>query len=567
MMKEYEEYFSDEALIECLCHVRLGRAAAIHERRFYRKVFELLPESDHTVLNEIFPPRRLWHRFRPRKGSRERISQHAFVGLRKCISWHRRNSPGTQWVQRFNQFLIDVQREVLTAKTFAFSRPQIVPQPKKGKNEFRAIASFPNVKDKIVDVINAKYLRENLELCLEDACRAFRSGKKRYLDRNSAIEDIYKIREKFPDLPLFVTECDIRGFFDCVHHQVAKQSLRRAIDLLTVRNPDVQIDPRAILYFQRYLEAYSFSKVTLSLEPRLQQQTNNPNAKFKWPISEGTGANTPDSLNFFHKDPNRCHIGVPQGGAHSCLIANLILDLADKEVCLALHAAGGEAVYLRYCDDIIIISSDEKTCRNATHAYYRALKSVKLPYHLPTSLNGSLRQFFEESKTKECYRWRSKALSERQFPSIQFLGYQVRYDGQIRIRPSSIKKQKDKIANLGDSLRSELKLRKAKVSSKRLMYRFNSKLWAFSSGRVQLHIDHEGALPMCWASGFRQLSKRPFSPSHIRALDQFAGKEGARLRRYLRKSKMGKSSEKKRCRNIGYFGKPFSHLRQFRTED
>jgi hypothetical protein len=162
-----------------------------------------------------------------------------------------------------NQFLADIQNEVLIGKSFKFSQPNIVPQAKKGKDEFRAIASFPNVKDKMVDILNAKYLRECLEPCLEDCCRAFRSGRKKHLDRNSAINDIYKIREKFGDRHLFVTECDIRGFFDCVHHNVARKSLKRAIDLLAVRDPGVQIDARSVMYFDRYLESYSFSRVAL----------------------------------------------------------------------------------------------------------------------------------------------------------------------------------------------------------------------------------------------------------------------------------------------------------------
>jgi hypothetical protein len=53
---------------------------------------------------------------------------------------------------------------------------------------------------------------------------------------------------------------------------------------------------------------------------------------------------------------------VPQGGAHSCLIANLILDLADKEVCLSLQSSQGDSVYLRYCDDIIIFCEENRLC-------------------------------------------------------------------------------------------------------------------------------------------------------------------------------------------------------------
>lgn len=563
-MKIYDEYFSDEALIKCLCRIRLNRAAAIHERRFYRKVFAFKAEADFTELNKLFPPRKLWHRFRPNKDRRQKTNNHAFMALQKCIRWHRQHAKNTDWVIRLDEFLTDLQEKVLRAKTFRFSEPVIVPQAKKNPNEFRAIASFPNVRDKIVDILNAKYLREHLEPCLEDASRAFRSGKKRHLNRNSAIDDIYRIREKHLGKPLAVTECDIRGFFDCVHHAEAKRALKRVVDILAIRRPEVILDPRATLYFNRYLDCYSFSKVALGQEYNLQKKTKNPYARFKWPISSDGATDFPNTLNYFHKNPRRCRIGVPQGGAHSCLIANLILDLADKEVCLSLHHAAGDSVYLRYCDDIIIISSSENACKAATQSYYRALKAVKLPYHLPTSLDGSLRQFFEDSKTKECYRWGTADPSNHQFPWVQFLGYQIRYDGKIRIRPSSISKQKNKIKNLGKSLRSELKHRRSKVSAKRLMYRFNSKLWAFSSGRVQIHVDHKAALPMCWASGFSQLSKRTFSPPHVRELDQIAGKERRRLKRYLGKSRMGDPNSKKGAHNLGYFGKPFSHLRQFK---
>lgn len=562
-MKTYEDYFSDDAILECLCRIRVNRASAIHERRFYRKVFHLKPETDFSELNKIFPPRKLWHRFRPRKDKRRQSNQHNFVALRKCISWHRRNAPSTPWVRSFNQFLASLQKEVLSDKSFRFSTPQIVPQPKKGKNEFRAIASFPDIKDKIVDIINAKYLRECLEPCFEDSCRAFRSGSKRHLNRNSAIDDIFQIREQYPEQPLYVTECDIRGFFDCVHHQVAKNSLKRVIDSLVIRSPNTIIDSRAILYFERYLDAYTFSKTTRKLEKDLQRKTKNPNAKFKWPLGKRGGSDTPNTLNFFHANPKRCNIGVPQGGAHSCLIANLILDIADKEVCLALHAGKGDALYLRYCDDIIIITSDESLCRKATEVYCLALRSVKLPYHLPAKLNGDLTQFYEESKTKECYRWGKEDGDLMQFPWIQFLGYHIRYDAKIRIRPSSIKKQKEKIANLGSSLRRDLKRHKSKVSEKRLMYRFNSKLWAFSTGRVQIHIQHTNPLPMCWASGFRQLGGRAFSPHHVRSLDKYAGSERRRLRRFIKKSRMGKKSQQMQSRHLNHFGKPFSHLRQF----
>lgn len=564
MMKNYDDYFSDEAIIVALCRIRLNRAASIHRRRFYRKAFKLRPETDYSELNRMFPPRKLWHSCRPRHDERKKGGQPTFIALLRCITKYRVQQPVPAWANELNQFISKLQCRVLVDASFEFRTPEIVPQPKKNPNEFRAIASFPNVEDKIVDIINAKYLRERLEICLEDAARAFRSGDKRHLDRNSAIDEIYRIREAHPEKSLFITECDIRGFFDCVHHPVAKDALRRAEQILRVRQPKLRIDPRAIKIFNRYLECYSFSQTTLRHEPELKKRTKNKNAVYKWPAAGSvTQANT---LLHYHKTPKRCKIGVPQGGAHSCLIANLVLDLADKEVALTLHANRGDSLYLRYCDDIIIITEDESSCIHATETYYRALHAVKLPYHLPTQLDGTAEQFFEDSKTKECFRWGPKDFSKRQFPWIQFLGYQIRYDGRIRIRPSSIGKQQEKIENLSESLRLRVNQTVSKVSHRRLLYRFDSKLWAFTSGRVQIRVAHEKPLPMCWASGFGQLVDRPFHSRHIRKLDQISGRERRRLKRHLKKFRSGAKNKKKKMKaeQHRHFGRPFSHLRQFR---
>ena len=563
-MKTYEEYFSTDAIIVVLCRIRLNRANSIHRRRFHRKIFELNRETDYTELNRMFPPRKLWHAHRPRKEDRKGNSMPNFDALVKCIKSHRNTNPQPRWLVELDQFIEKLRKRVLFVGDFAFRTPEIVPQEKSNPNEYRAIASFPNIEDKIVDIINAKYLRESLEICLEDSARAFRSGDKRDLNRNSAIEAIYRIREAHMGKPLYVTECDIRGFFDCVHHPVAKDSLRRAIQLLKVRNPDAQIDPRAVNIFQRYLDCYSFSQTTLGQEADLKKRVKKPEAIYKWPT--GGDVSKPSTLDHYHKSPKRCRIGVPQGGAHSCLIANLILDLADKEVALTLHAKGGDSLYLRYCDDIIIITEEHATCVAATESYYLALRAVKLPYHLPTTLTGCAKQFFEESKTKEWFKWAARNNIDLAFPWIQFLGYQIRYDGRIRIRPSSIKKQKNKIGELSKRLRNYVTKVKSKVSRRQILYRFNSKLWAFSSGRVQLHTEHSEPLPMCWANGFRQLAKRHFHPAHIRRLDEFAGKERQRLKRHLKKFNLVRNANQDvhKQKKLRYFGRPFCHLRQFK---
>ncbi len=284
----------------------------------------------------------------------------------------------------------------------------------------------------MIDIINAKYLREFVDPALESASVAFRAKGRKY-DRNLAIQGILNFRETNGNKPLFVTECDIRGFFDCVHHTVAKKALGRSLTLRNLRlDESLKPDPRAITTFNSYLAAFSFPKnVKMDAEPKLKRKEDNEDAVFKWP--ENGASDDPSCLRHFHTQPRRVRIGIPQGGSHSCLIANLVLDLADKEVLLSLKANASIANYYRYCDDMIILSTNKSHCEDAYEAYIRTLRFLKLPYHPSILPESHSREFFTKSKTKEPYRW-AKADRPHRFPWIQFLGYQIRYDGLIRVQ-------------------------------------------------------------------------------------------------------------------------------------
>lgn len=525
-------------------------------------MFELGPENRTSQLNQLLPPRREWSRFRPRKRSRSATKNNSLISLQRCIQWYLYNSSGSDRVLKLRQFVVSIQRAVLDGASFQFGSPTITAQHKSG-HDYRAIASFMRLEDKVVDILNAKYLREKLDITFEESSVAFRGKRRKPINRDSAIDEIFSIRFANLGRPLFVTECDIRGFFDCVHHTVAKRRLRAAILHLKKHDPRIRIDERAIKIFCSYLGCYCFWRNVKSKEGDLRRQVNDLEAAYKWPLNSSKNRSVPDGLDYFHKQPKRARIGIPQGGAHSCLIANLVLDSADKQVGRCLSLVSKADCYLRYCDDIIIISRSKGKCRQATEVYKRCLEELKLPYHQATPLGGTLRQFYNDSKTKECYKWGS-GLQRGEFRWIQFLGYQLRFDGEVRVRPPSLVKHKQKIENLRESIAAELRDQSSKVSAKRVLYRFNSKVWAFASGRVNPSVSHGQPLPMCWASGFRQLAKRRFSRSHIRDLDRHVGKNRRRLKRYLMKSKTGSPSVEITKRQLAYFGAPFSHLRQFR---
>jgi len=510
----------------------------------------------------MFPPRRTWNRYRPRKKKRDISPNVDLETLLLAITAEKKKKSPAPWFNNLLLKCVEIRRLALSDNTYEFSKPRITHQHKSG-NDYRAIASFDKVNDKLLDIINAKYLREQLDVTLESCSVAFRAKSEVTLNRNSAISKILAHRKKSEKKSLHVAECDIKGFFDCVHHGQAKKSLKRSIEILKIRVPNIKIDSRSIKIFESYLSAYSFSRSVKTQERKLRDTTGNPRAIYKWPLqSDDRG---PFSLEHFHRYPKKMKLGIPQGGAHSCLIANLILDLADKETNLSLCGLDGESTYLRYCDDIILICDNKKTCERGFATYLKALEFLELPYHQPEQITLHGKDFFNKSKTKSPYCWVG-GKSRGHFPWIQFLGYQIRYDALLRVRPSSINKHKLKIKTLREKITSEINAKEPKVSARRCLHRYNSKVIAFSSGRVNLHDLQIGPLPMCWCSGFSQLHGESFVKSQIKSLDKEAHKHRKHLENRLKKLKFGAKSKKTDPNIIDYFGKPFSHMAQFEEE-
>jgi hypothetical protein len=106
---------------------------------------------------------------------------------------------------------------------------------------------------------------------------------------------------------------------------------------------------------------------------------------------------------------------------------NLVLDLADKRVRAVQEQLPDQIQYFRYCDDMILLARRGSHCREAFQAYLNALDELKLPYHQPKSVETYNKRFWNE-KSKNPYCW-SGTKGPGCIPWVQFVGYQVRYDG------------------------------------------------------------------------------------------------------------------------------------------
>ncbi len=564
---QFEDCFSTDAIVAALCRLRVRRAKPRHDTLFHRRLSDRARKPRHyDEFNEYFPPRKTWHRFRRRDRRGKSSEELSFDALHCAVRSLRGADPAPPWAMKLHALVEQIRTSALAASGHQFRPPKITAQLKSGV-DYRPIASFSEIIDKIVDSLVARYLREQLDPAFEPCSVAFRARQPtgKLLDREAAIAAIFDFRVRHCGAPLYVAECDIRGFFDCVSHPVVLSQLARVIDVACsrARLADMVIDPRARRTVEHYLACYSFSGSVKGDEAALRARERNPAANYKWPSSG------PNSLADFYPDPlGRRDIGVPQGGAISCLISNLLLDFADKEVQLASHRIGCDVMYFRYCDDMIIISPDRTAAHYVFDAYLGALRVLKLPCHPPEDWRVYGIGFYERSKTKAPYVWHGRTWFNHS-PWIQFLGYQIRYDGLLRVRKKSIDKHKQRLQEVFREVADNVGPEDSRVNRERLLYRLQQKLIALAVGRITLFEPINGPRPMCWSSGFRALHNRPFVGHHLRTFDRLRGakkRELGRATAVLALEDRTVPEERQRFKaGLDYHGKPFSYEGQFRN--
>ena len=517
-----------------------------------------------TQIYLLFPPRRIWHRYRPRvRQGRTSVDLNARAIYLAAMAL-RNQSPQAAWAVRLGEFVERVKRRVLQSHSFRFAAPRIVPVEKdRKKSTYRPVALFDQLDDKIVDCLTARYLRESLDSVLLPSCWAFRcrSSNGAPPTIHDALTKLLDLRSKYASL--YVAECDIKAFFDCVPHRVAVESIddliaeKRSIDKSSV------VDERALRILQAYVAAYSFRKTVMGVALESLRKHRDPKASFPWPE---------DDLRSFHGEGVLDEIGVPQGGALSCLIANAVLHKADKALRELSTREGASFTYLRYCDDMILLAEKEGVCREAFDLYAREVKSRFLPIHQPKH-PGLYSEKFYEGKSHLPYLWGPKDTIVG-IPWIQFVGYQIRHDGLVRVRLKSLKKELRKITSTADELLNLLRLGSKNTSlaahirksRRQIKHRFQQKLISMSVGRIILGPSRQGLMPMCWASGFRGLKSRRIVLTTLKILDRHRERQIARVVRALSVLSAPRRgpAEARKSDVLPFYGCPFSDWSQFR---
>jgi hypothetical protein len=254
----------------------------------------------------------------------------------------------------------------------------------------------------------------------------------------------------------------------------------------------------------------------------------------------------------------------------SGLIANIVLNEADLEL------KKSSAFYGRFCDDMLILHPDKEECEKAKRLYMDSLEKLKLVPHKfcadkelikerdkpEKKLPPTTIQSFWDNKSKGPYKWSS--IENGGFPWIGFVGYELHYQGHIRVRKSSLRKELSKQKKVVSKIREAINTDRRKSWRTACESAIHT-LVGMSVGKVQLNNFATMKNEFCWSDGFRELTKNIYSVKQIKELDRNRNRLYYKLEKEIEKrekeEKTGIAKPSKK-RQLIDFNKPFSYYYQ-----
>jgi hypothetical protein len=582
-MRDFKEYYSDDEILKYLCKIRIKYA----QKRSKKILLDKLTTKEHYIkprstdydeqilkeLNKMLPPRRKWlskgqRTFMviksPGDGTLKRVKlDHDDKNkeiLFNTIKKYRRQHPSADFVVKLNLFIKDI-RDSVENNTYTIASPDILPEIKernksalkneifkgpKRANECRPISRF-QLKDRIVLSLVNKFFTELFDPYFEDSSLAFRAVKRNEdgvvsLKHHDAVKRIISFRKQYEGQDLYVAECDMQKFYDSVNHKICIEKFESLITKAKGDNPYIDLlIPSSI--FLKYLACYSFRENVLVLNDmpdfwNQHQDRKGVAVKGYFPWIQASI----EQSEYYAANPND-RIGVPQGGALSGLIANIMLDSSDKEL-----KSFKDLFYVRYCDDMILMHTNKASCKEAIDTYISSINRILLfnheikdsyskpnrsHYHKnstkPYSINKNdkllHRNFnltfkpFWKLKSKGPYLWGKANIETNSFPWIGFVGYEIKFTGETRIRNRSLKKELEKQKSVvGSIIRVVQKKKNARNNS--ILRSAIEKLNGMSVGRIRLYDYKICTNKKCWAEGFQYLNYNKYSRKQLKTLDR-----------------------------------------------
>ena len=451
MKESFAEYINEQVIIDFIIKERVKSAAK-------RTLAEDHVSDLQKEIQSMTPPRNTWRRLRQRsrKGNlstaqlnRESLRSTIYFDLKQ----HRKNNAhAPKYLENLLDFIESIYRLVDSNDPLDFSGSiKVIAQFKKNSGDtaiYRPLSVYESLEAKALISLASAYLTQHLDSCLHEEILAYRPkrtyhGKEAYATSgDDAIIGIKEFIQKHAGKQIYVAECDIQKFYDIINHDVVIECFARLAQEAQI--PNYHEVERVL---KAYLESYSFHKDIMSLNddeefwaPYRQRQKKQTmkNCRFEWVSDECF-----DLCYSSSEELDKCKslLGVPQGGALSCIIANVVLNSVDKVV---VGEPDPDRFFVRYGDDILLAHTDYAKCCELMDAYVTSLEKHHLPYHpfsdLSECKDGSkTTKGFWDMKSKAPFLWGPG--EGNAFEWIGFVGYEIRYTGQTRLRLSTLDKK------------------------------------------------------------------------------------------------------------------------------
>ncbi len=597
-MKTFDQHFSEEAIIRQICKVRVKLAKSkskkhlLHlltsnEKYNYHIQSKTPPTNEfenHQLeltqfLSTILPPRKKWLKLgevsrlnfkaveaiKKAKESNEKINKRNyslttndknFYSLLKTIKVYKKKKSQEQWLLNLMSYVNEIKTLSLSEK-YQVQKPLIFPKlkdkvKKLGNNECRPICMF-NLTDRIILSTTNKFLTRLFDDHFQDSSYAFRSKKNnqnQILSHHDCIKDILKYRNEITANELYAVECDMKKFYDTVNHKIVRVLFNELILICKTLYPEINIDA-PVRIFESYLNCFAFNiDIPKPSDTEYWISYKIPNGEFAW---------IEDVISQHYKDISIERIGVPQGGALSGLIANIYLNQAD------IKMLDKNILYQRFCDDMIIISDNLKECEMAKELYENALFDLKLfPHQFKNesqlkSIKDEVINYkpFWDGKSKGPYKWGK--VEDNCFPWIGFVGYEINYSGEIRVRKKSLKKELNKQKTIINEIKNAIRIGMRKPKGTATESAIN-RLIGMSVGRIGLDNFDEVSTDLCWKNGFKELTINEYSIRQIKHLDRNRSKHYYKLLKDVEEPELEPKEQDNR--QIIKYNKPFSYYYQ-----
>lgn len=427
--------------------------------------------SMRKMLSRMMPPRRTW--VRPAKrvkldNKAVDTSKNAEKALLLTIDRDRKNRSTNPriYLDELDAFIEHIRAQ-LTGDNLKLGSPQLMPILKSqqmlpdGTLEVtcRPLSVYQRLEDKIILSLTSRYLTRLLDKHLHENILSYRParnflGEEHHVpDFNDGIVLIKNYLKEHDSENIYVADCDIKKFYDIIPHSTVIECFDRILDKTGL---DAEGKAQVMRVIRAYLDSYNFytnvltvadssPKLFHKIRKRLHDNDNKNTYRIGW-VDEIMELNEQEQL----------QRGVPQGGALSLLVANVVLNDVDQVI---VSQQDKDCLFVRYCDDMILMHTDRERCSQLMAAYTDSLSKHGLYYHdfervsdtkSPENPNATTDHFWK-IKSHHPFLWGDGEGDSNRY--IGFLGYEMRRTGKMRLRRSNMLRFKEKTNRLFYALR------------------------------------------------------------------------------------------------------------------